>query len=230
LFNKGKTCLLEAPALLSGSYSVPSTVTSISDDAFSFCSAVTSVSLPEGLTSIGDYAFSNCALLKTINLPSTLSSLGRNSFQDCTELTSIAIPSGITAIGISTFYGCRKLATVSFTSNVTAIEEYAFENCQALKSVDFPTNLRSIGYQSFDGAGFTSLVIPSSVTTIGDSAFYDNIFLSTIYVNATTPPTLGTDNFFGHSHDFVIHVPSASLTAYTNAKNWSDFLKYLTAP
>ena len=45
---------------------IPNTVTSIGEDAFSGCNSLTSISIPASVVSIGDYAFHNCTGLSKI--------------------------------------------------------------------------------------------------------------------------------------------------------------------
>jgi hypothetical protein len=70
LFNKSVTTLLEYPTALSGPYTIPSSVTSIDDNAFDSCS-ITSVTIPSNISTIGDRAFFQCSGLTSIYENST---------------------------------------------------------------------------------------------------------------------------------------------------------------
>ena len=76
LFNKSQTILVKYPPGKTGSYSIPSGVTSFEGDAFSDCSGLTRVTIPASVTSIGTLAFSNCASLVSAEFLGSVASLG----------------------------------------------------------------------------------------------------------------------------------------------------------
>jgi BspA type Leucine rich repeat region (6 copies)/Listeria-Bacteroides repeat domain (List_Bact_rpt) len=94
LFNKAQTTLIQAPGALSGSYVIPSTV-----------------------TSIGDMAFVNCTNLTGITIPSSVTSIGFSSIQECTKLTSVTIPSSVTSMATFAFFGDTSLTGVYMQSS-----------------------------------------------------------------------------------------------------------------
>lgn len=108
------------------SVSVPSTVVSIGNGAFSNCTSLTSVTLPSGLNSMGTAVFKGCTKLSQVNIPSSLSSIPSGTFQGCSKLTSITIPSSVTNIGSRAFEGCTNL-TIDCTAG-SAAESYAIAN------------------------------------------------------------------------------------------------------
>ena len=134
LFNKEKTKLICA----SGSqktYNIPSSVTSIGEYAFQYCSSLTSINIPSSVTSIEACAFSGCSALTSINIPSSVTSIVGGAFYGCSSLTSINIPSSVTSIGGSAFSRCSSLTSINIPSSVTNIEGVAFAGCSALKTV-----------------------------------------------------------------------------------------------
>ena len=154
------------------SITLPSGVTSIGGAAFMDCSGLTSLTIPSGVTSIGGLAFSGCSGLTNLTLPSGVTSIGGAVFEDCRGLTSLTIPPGVTEIGASTFRHCSGLTSLSLPSSLTSIGESAFEGCSGLTSLTIPSGVTSINESAFeDCSGLTSLALPSSVTLIDDYAF-----------------------------------------------------------
>ena len=70
LFNKSMSKLIQSGTSKSGSYSIPSSVDSIGDNAFYNCNLMTAVSIPSSVVSIADYAFYNCSGLTSITVNS----------------------------------------------------------------------------------------------------------------------------------------------------------------
>ncbi len=157
-----------------GDVTIPATVTSIGESAFSRCTGLTSVTIPSSVTSIGDDAFDGCTGLTSVTIPSSVTSIGDYAFSGCTGLTSVTIPSSVTSIGDYAFQYCSGLTSVTIPSSVTSIGRSAFNDCTGLTSVTIPSSVTSIDNYAFYGCtGLTSVTIPSSVTSIGYNAFYD---------------------------------------------------------
>ena len=113
LFDKNKTALLRYPENKAGtSYTIPSTVKTISD-----------------------YAFAKCQKLKSVSIPNSVTTIGKNAFYSFKNLTSITIPDSVTNIGSSAFDGCEGLKTVSLPQSVRYIDTNAFAYCKNLTSV-----------------------------------------------------------------------------------------------
>jgi hypothetical protein len=210
------------------SVTIPSGVTSIENSAFYNCYSLASVTIPSGVTSIGNSAFYNCYSLASVTIPSGVTNIGNSAFNNCYSLASVTIPSGVTNIGGSAFNNCLSLASVTTLSGVMSIENSAFYNCYSLASVTIPSGVTSIGGSAFYNChSLASVMIPSSVTSIRDSAFRSCYGMAEYHIKPTTPPTLGTTVFNSIQSDCVIYVPSASLTVYQEATNWSTYASYM---
>ena len=162
LFNKDKSVLVIYPAGKTDSvYSIPNSVTSIGNSAFSECTNLSNVTIPDSVISIGDFAFSNS-----------------------TSLRSVTIPDSVTIIGVSAFYDCKNLINVTLPNSITSIDYSVFSDCTSITNITIPDSVTSIGDSAFEGCtSLTSITIPNSVTSIGNDAFYSCYFTFGSFVN-----------------------------------------------
>ena len=179
---------IEIPATVANS-SVTYNVTSIGKSAFENCENLGSVTLPEGLESIGISAFEGCSNLASINIPSSVTEIGVYAFSNCEKFSSVTLPDGLKTIGEGAFYYCEKLASITIPRSVTSIGECAFGDCPLLASIsvdagntvyDSRNNCNAIIETATNTliSGCSNTVIPSTVTAIGDYAFYYCAFTS----------------------------------------------------
>jgi hypothetical protein len=93
------------------------------------------VTIPDSVTSIGNYAFSNCTSLASVTIGNSVTSIGYCAFYRCTGLTSVTIPGSVTTIGYSAFQDCSSLTSLIIPNSVTSIGSYAFGYCDGLTNV-----------------------------------------------------------------------------------------------
>ncbi len=184
LYNYAQDILIQCPGAKT-SVTIPNSVTSIGESAFSGCSGLTSVTIPNNVTSIAWSAFSNCSGLTSIDVASenthyssidgVLYNYAQDTLIQCPGAkTSVTIPNSVTSIGGGAFYGCSGLISVTIGNNVTSIGDDAFYECSGLISVTIPNSVTSIGDYAFYGcSGLISVTIGNNVTSIGDDAFYE---------------------------------------------------------
>lgn len=112
------------------------------------------------------------------------------------------------------------------TYSVTQIGDRAFHSSR-MTSVIIPTSVTSIGNQAFCYcSSLTSVVIPNSVTSIGDYAFWECSNLTNFYTYIEDPSSvpLGTDVFNGvPTSTCILHVPGGTAELYRAADQWSAF-------
>ena len=82
--------------------------------AFGSCTNLTSITIPSSITSIGDQAFAYCSSLTSITIPNSVTTIGNSAFRGCTSLTNITIPNSVTTIGSFAFDGCTSLTNATF--------------------------------------------------------------------------------------------------------------------
>jgi hypothetical protein len=185
----GKATITDFNSSYSGSLTIPSTlggypVTSISYRAFYNCYRLTSVTIPDSATRIGDEAFSSCTSLTAINVsknnPAYTSTNGVLFNKNLTTLIqcpggfsgSYTIPDSVTSIGNNAFRSCTSLTAINVSENNPA---YTSAN-GILFNKSLTALIQCPG--SFSG----SYTIPDSVTSIGDSAFYDCTKLTSVNI------------------------------------------------
>lgn len=228
------------------SIALPTTCTSIGDNAFQDCSALTSVSMPN-VTSLGYYAFQYCASLPSVDMPS-VTSIGNSAFGACAALTSVPMPN-VTSINYSAFESCKSLTSVDMP-NVTTISSQAFYYCSALTAASMP-NVTSIGEYAFGYCSELPSVDMPKVTSIGDAAFYKCTALTSLTISSTctsigkyalecgsstnkctftfegtTPPTIYAGTFYASNINKII-VPVGCGETYKTATNWTTFADYI---
>ena len=157
-------------------------VLAIAKAAFVNCRDLTSITIPNSVTSIGEFAFESCSSLTSVIIPNSVTSIGEFAFLSCSSLTSVIIPQSVTSIGRCAFYGCSSLSSMIVESRNTkydsrnicnAIIETASNTLIAgCKNTVIPNSVTSIGEWAFyECSKLTSITIPNSVTSIGNKAF-----------------------------------------------------------
>ena len=221
---------------------IPDSVTSIGDKAFYRCSSLTSFVIPNGVTRIGNGAFLGCSSLKEVAIPNSVTSIGDGAFASCRSLSNIVIHDGVTSIGDGAFWGCSSflIKYISIPKSVICLNGnpfvkwegkleclspnfiyeddvlfnkdkskiISFRN-QAVKSYIIPSSVTSIGDSAFAGcSSLSNIAIPSSVNSIGDKAFWDCCSLTSIVIPDSVT-SIGDGAFCGCSSLKYISIPKS---------------------
>ena len=153
------------------SISLPSTLISIEDQAFAYCTGLNEIIIPNGVTRIGGWAFSGSGLMQIV-IPDSVTQMGNGVFSSCENLISVQLPSGLNCLESDTFAWCSKLESIIIPDSITYIGSRAFYDCTNLKNITLPATLSSI----YDGAFYNcsslqSLVLPDGFVEVGSRAF-----------------------------------------------------------
>ena len=154
------------------------------------------------VTSIGEHAFYKCSSLTSVTIPNSVTSIGGGAFEDCSSLTSVTIPNSVTSIGDEAFLGCISLTSVTIGNSVTSIGELAFAYVNNIiysgTAIGSPWGAKCVngyvdGYLVYSddtkttllgcsAAATGTIVIPNSVTSIGEGAFFRCTSLTSIEI------------------------------------------------
>ena len=214
-----------SPEDIAGALTIPATiennglqfaVKAIGERAFRERNGITSVTIEEGIESIYKWAFEFCENNVSVKLPESVKRIAGAAFAYNTKLEIINIP-----------------------SQMTDIEDWVFARSDALKSITLPERLKSIWNDAFKESGLESIKFPSTLTTIGASAFESCTNLNTIDFSGCTV-SIAEVAFGGCTSLETLDIPSTvTLTGYTvfggctslktvtihNANNrWNDYV------
>ena len=153
-----------------------SKLTSIPEGAFAYCKNLKTIKLPSTITSIGDEAFYNCQSLTNIEGldKCNLKSIGSASFSNCKALENLDFSqSTFTNVPSKAFNGCSALAKITLPNTLTTIGGYAFYACYSIPQLDLSnTALTTLeNYALYQMRETTKLSLPDSISSIGTHAF-----------------------------------------------------------
>lgn len=167
------------------SVSIPNSVTTIGNYAFSQCENLTSATIGSSVATIGEYAFTSSGLT-SITIPNSVTTIAQSAFSNCNGLTSVSIGKGVKQIDNYAFVDCTGLTSVKITdlaawcgitfatstSNPLAYAGNLYLNNTKVTALTIPSTVKALNDYVFDGGScITDVTIPASVTAIGRAAF-----------------------------------------------------------
>ena len=157
---------------------------------------VTYMNRTRKVTGIGIGAFGFCSGLTSVSIPNTVKSIGIGAFRKCTKLTSITIPNSVTRIDKEAFLDCGLYKVIvsdiaawcgiffydEYSNPLLYADLYSDENTE-IKDLVIPNSVTSIGNHAFRNCSrLTSITLGNSVTSIGSYSFYKCSGLTSIVI------------------------------------------------
>jgi hypothetical protein len=208
-----ENCLISADQYAYGAIEIREGTRIIANRACEGLQYIASITIPNTVTSIGESAFTGCSSLKSITIGTNVTDIGRFAFAECPSLDSIvwnakklqddshagekifnslSVPLSVTSItfGDSVEHipsgmcaGMPNLTSVSMGKNVKIIGHGAFFDCTFLESLPIGESVEIIGGQAFQGCHrLKSITLPESLKIIGGSAFHVCTSLTSIVI------------------------------------------------
>lgn len=221
---------------IQGHFEIPTTITSIREQAFKGLSSITGVTIPNSITYIGTEAFAQCQNLTnviwkakaitdysfnespflhsgitSIEFGSGVERIPARICLELTELSSVSIPNSVTYIGPEAFNGCRKLTSIEIPNSVVSVGDNAFGECSGLTSVIW--NVKS--YTDFTSSNcpfkglsnISTFIFGESVERIPAYICYNLGKLTTVTISDSVTE-IGNSAFSGCSGLTTVNIPN----------------------
>ena len=193
-------------------FSANGKLSDIGNYAFSACTSITTLSLPTSLRNIGGWTFLDCTGLTQFTAPDGLASIGPGAIQNCYSLEKVTLSKTVKSLGECVFKNCTNLSSVTINGEpADASESSTHSNSYSQKSHDYSvfynTGINTNGMTITFGEGVTRIPaclfatgypiedndychvrivnLPSTLTVIGNYAFYHCYDLATVNYNGT---------------------------------------------
>ena len=227
--------LLDAKAYAGKYYEIDERVEEICKEAFKGCDKLEEIVMPKKLKKIDSEAFQGCSSLTKLTLPDSVARIDGLAFCGCSGLTELTLPNSVKSIGDGAFAYCSGLEKITVESGNSCYDSR--DNCNSIietatntliagcKNSIIPNSITSIGNSAFYYCSeLTELILPDSVTSIGNGAFGGCSGLVKITSLAKIPPVCDPEVFDGvNKTNCELIVPEGSVAAYTRAEDWNKF-------
>lgn len=183
---------------------------------------ITAVTIPESVYEISDYAFSGCSALSDVTLPDTPLVIGKQAF-DGTALYSDTAnwQNGAFYIGNHLIEGEKEITEITLPDGIVSIAESAFEG-SAIKSIILPASLKSIGDNAFYGSLLEEITLNDGLTAVGYQAFMNtNVKIFIIPESVETVGALAFSSLgLTHIYCYADTIPEGWEVTFTETTSW----------
>jgi len=162
---------------------IPDGIVTIEFKAFEGCTKLSSITIADSVETIDKGAFLDCTALTTVTLPAGITTIDDAVFQNCTALKSVSIPKSVISVSSYAFINCPEL---NYFNVDVSNHHYAFKNNSlidlennilvvGMSDATIPANLgiEAIAPNAFHSRAIVNIVIPDTVKSIGNLAFYN---------------------------------------------------------
>lgn len=162
----------------------------INTESFKDCPNLKMVILPDSVKTIKSNAFRNCPNLQNITIPNNIETIESNAFGTCPLTTRIY--NDIQYLGnagnpyVVAYKAVDNKESYTLHQNTKVIYDRTFIDCKAMTSIDIPNSVSSLGDSAFKNSGLTSVKLPDSITKINDGTFNGCSALSNVTLGART--------------------------------------------
>ncbi len=208
-------------------------VKEIGERAFCRNLSLKTLAIGEGVEILSDQAFSYCTALSDVSLSEGLKEMKYYSFYS-SKITEITIPKSVELVGKEAFYYCEKLESVTFLGGTDEIGSGAFGRCSALKNVVLPEGVKKIGDLAFNGCtSLKEIFVPCSVYSIAARTFYAttnlNYPVNTVVKGYTGSIAEYIANQYGEEYFFTFESIGEAPDMELFTGKWGDTLTWTIA-
>ena len=185
------------------------------------------------MSNASDFVINNGVLEKYVGpggdvvIPDGVTSIGKEAFLRCRDLTGVELPESVTVIDEAAFFGCGNLAKITMP-RVKSIRDFAFSGCYSLESVNLPNSLERIGDWAFRNSGLKSASLPNTTKSVGSGAFKWCEDLEEISMPSVT--SIGDSAFFDCAKLTSVTIPESATSIGSEAFKECKSLFYVTLP
>ena len=222
------------------SVTLPSSLTTIGDNAFYECTELSSIKFPSSIKNIGESAFDHTKWIYDKREKNPLVVVNGILIDAAAAKEKVRIPSGVTTIANGAFSRNNSITSISIPNSVTSMAEPLFSQCERIESISVSSENKK--YCSENGILYnkkktkliscpvkkTNVVIPSTVTQIGEAALFNCDIESVTFPKSLR--SIGDEAFSGCCMLKSVMLPKGVKTIGNYAFKYCTSLKKITIP